>query len=125
MPRLKGLGIIYARYLSLPSLRQHSVMQLDRNNEFKEVLYVILDNYGQFPKAPTPYASRMTDRCSTRMSVNLVTLADVGTDPLIDIPKLASSMEVFSVYSLEFGVAKICYFYHVSANYPSHGKVTM
>ena len=44
----------------------------------------------KFSKAPTLYASMITDRCSTRMSVNLATLADVGTDSLIDMPKLAS-----------------------------------
>ena len=48
--------------LSLPSLRQHSVLQLDRNNEFKKVLHMILDYYEQISKSPN--ALRIDDNRS-------------------------------------------------------------
>ena len=45
-----------------------------RNNEFYEVLHMVQDNYQICPRIVTAYAPTITDRCSTRMSVELGTV---------------------------------------------------
>lgn len=51
---------------------------------------MVQDNYQICPRIVTAYAPTITDRCSTRMSVDLGTLADVITDPLTDMSPLVS-----------------------------------